>query len=69
MYVFLTHQIAAKGDLGELERLCKGDRGRVGLKDKKGWTAAHHAAAHDQPAALTFLLNHGAGKFNKGGIL
>ncbi|KAK4295471.1 hypothetical protein Pmani_031988 [Petrolisthes manimaculis] len=57
---FRILKMAAKGDLDDLERLCKGDRGRVGIKDKKGWTAAHHAAAHNQPAAITFLINHGA---------
>lgn len=61
-----VHQIAGKGDLDELERLYKGDQTRVNLKDKKGWTACHHAAAHDQPAALIFLINHGAGRLNFG---
>nr|XP_053654478.1 transient receptor potential cation channel subfamily A member 1-like [Cherax quadricarinatus] len=57
---FRILKVAAKGDVGELERLYMGDPERVGVVDKRGWTALHHAAAHNQTQAILFLVQHKA---------
>ncbi|XP_063845485.1 transient receptor potential cation channel subfamily A member 1-like isoform X1 [Scylla paramamosain] len=53
-------KVAAKGDVEQLRKMCLDDPTKLTLKDRRGWTVAHHAAAHDRPHALVFLHNQGA---------
>lgn len=57
-------QVAAKGDVGELTKLCGESQGqdRLTIVDSRGWTALHHAAAHDHSQVIKLLLKHGAGQ-------
>ncbi|XP_071521478.1 transient receptor potential cation channel subfamily A member 1-like [Panulirus ornatus] len=56
----LLTQVAAKGDVSELERMYQADPDCLAVSDKKGATTLHHAAAHNQAQAILFLANRGA---------
>ncbi|XP_047477382.1 transient receptor potential cation channel subfamily A member 1-like [Penaeus chinensis] len=57
---FRMLKMAAKGNVTEMERIFETDPDRMCVKDSKGWTPLHHAAANNQICALHFLINHGA---------
>ncbi|XP_063597943.1 transient receptor potential cation channel subfamily A member 1-like [Penaeus indicus] len=51
---------AAAGDIADLERLCTAEPKSVGVKDKRGWAALHHAALNNRPMSVVLLARYGA---------
>ena len=54
-------QMAAMGHVIELEKLYQKNPDSLDTRDPKHWTPLHHAASYNQPQAITFLCNRGAG--------
>ncbi|XP_058838850.1 transient receptor potential cation channel subfamily A member 1 isoform X10 [Topomyia yanbarensis] len=56
---FRILRAAESGNLDEFIRLYEGDNGRLAVKDSKGRTAAHQAAARNRVNILSFIHDHG----------
>ncbi|XP_055535400.1 transient receptor potential cation channel subfamily A member 1 isoform X2 [Wyeomyia smithii] len=56
---FRILRAAESGNLDEFIRLYEGDNGRLVVKDSKGRTAAHQAAARNRINILQFIHEHG----------
>ncbi|XP_058459841.1 transient receptor potential cation channel subfamily A member 1 isoform X2 [Malaya genurostris] len=56
---FRILRAAESGNLDEFIRLYEGDNGRLVVKDSKGRTAAHQAAARNRINILSFIHGHG----------
>lgn len=54
------HDAAAKGDLDRLRSILDSEPGMVDFRDHDDWTPLHTAVCHDQPLAVSFLIQRGA---------
>lgn len=61
--VIFEFQAAESGNLEDFSRLFFGDPSRLEVKDSKGRTAAHQAAARNNVNILHFIKSHGGGNF------
>lgn len=59
--MFASEQAAEAGNLEEFIRLYKGDNARLSLRDGKGRTPAHQAAARNRVNVLDFIREQGGG--------
>lgn len=55
-------QAAEQGNLEEFVRLYQGDNSRLSIKDGRGRTAAHQAAARNRVNILEFIQKHDGGE-------
>lgn len=62
--MLLDFQAAESGNLDEFKRLYQSDNGRLSIRDSKGRTAAHQAAARNRVNILRYINDQRAGKFN-----
>lgn len=60
---FHLNQAAEAGNLDEFKRLYQFDNNRLTVKDGKGRTVAHQAAARNKTNILQFILEQNGGSF------
>lgn len=62
-HLFFLFQAAESGNLDDFKRLFMADNSRIALKDAKGRTAAHQAAARNRVNILRYIRDQNGGKW------
>lgn len=61
--LLLSFQAAESGNLDDFARLFQGDNTRLSIRDGKGRTAAHQAAARNRVNILQFIRDQQGGMY------